>query len=220
MIPAPTQTSLIPAPPPNRCKDQNPERGKGCSLGTRPHRCSWGLPCPPHLGDGTHLPLEDAGVLGGGDEGRRVGDGGRAWQDGPGTVVEAQGQRVTCRTHVCPSQGPEGGRAAADRTPRTSAHLRPTPPRRAPVHAHPSTAPVPVLTSHLCPWLRHHPPRDDWAPPTHGSTPELGSPFPRDPPIVYPPHRTRGVFVKSTGARRPPAGAPCPLAPDMASRPI
>lgn len=41
-------------------------------------------------------------MLGGGDEGRRVGDGGGAWQHGPDTVMEAQRQRVTCgHTSTC-----------------------------------------------------------------------------------------------------------------------
>lgn len=57
-----------------------------------------GRPSPrgTHLGDGTQLPLKYAGMLGRGDEGWGVGDGG-AWQDGPGTIVEAQRQWVTCK---------------------------------------------------------------------------------------------------------------------------
>lgn len=55
-----------------------------------------GRPSPrgTHLGDGTQLPLKYAGMLGRGDEGWGVRDGG-TWQDGPGTIVEAQRQRVT-----------------------------------------------------------------------------------------------------------------------------
>lgn len=49
-----------------------------------------------HLGDGTQLPLEYTGMLGRGDEGWGVRDGG-TWQDRPGTVVKAQRQWVTCK---------------------------------------------------------------------------------------------------------------------------
>lgn len=57
-----------------------------------------GRPSPrgTHLGDGAQLPLKYAGMLGRRDEGWRVRDGG-AWQDGPGTIVEAQRQWVTCK---------------------------------------------------------------------------------------------------------------------------
>lgn len=48
------------------------------------------------LGDGTQLPLKYRGMLGRGDEGWGVRDGG-TWQDGPGTIVEAQRQWVTCK---------------------------------------------------------------------------------------------------------------------------
>lgn len=70
-------------------------------------------------------------MLGGGDEGRRVGGGGRAWQAGPGTVVEAQGQRMTWghtsvqhraaaalptmpRASPCPRPVPPGGARASE----------------------------------------------------------------------------------------------------------
>lgn len=57
-----------------------------------------GRPSPrgSHLGDGTQLPLKYAGMLGRGDEGWGVRNGG-AWQDGTGTFVEAQRQWVTCK---------------------------------------------------------------------------------------------------------------------------
>ena len=57
-----------------------------------------GRPSPrgTELGEGTQLPLEYAGMLGRGEEGGGVRDGG-TWQDGPGTIVEAQRQRVTCK---------------------------------------------------------------------------------------------------------------------------
>lgn len=53
-------------------------------------------PPPPHL-DEAQGSLEDAGVFGGGDEGRRVGHGGWPWQHWPGTILQAQRQRGTCR---------------------------------------------------------------------------------------------------------------------------
>lgn len=52
-----------------------------------------------HLGDGTQLPLKYAGMLGRGDEGWGIRDGG-AWQDGTGTIVEAQRQWVACKETV------------------------------------------------------------------------------------------------------------------------
>ena len=107
-VPGPHPDTIDPSDPSPNCTDgkAKPLKEEGAILwapaGTG---ISGGLALPPHLGDGPHLPLEDAGVLGGGDEGRWVGDGGWPWQDGPGAVVEAQGQRVTCRAHVCPSWG-------------------------------------------------------------------------------------------------------------------
>lgn len=104
------------------------------------------------------MPLEDAGVLGGGDEGRRVGDSGWAWQDRPGSVVEAQGQRVTCGAHVCPSQGPGAAMPLPDRT---WGHSPPLPTCHPSGHS-PTCAlslccsPIPVLLSCVCPWFRHH----------------------------------------------------------------
>lgn len=63
-------------------------------------------------------------MLGGGDEGRRVGDGGRAWRAGPGTVVEAQGQRMTWgHTSV-----QHRAAAAPPTMPRASPRPRPVPP--------------------------------------------------------------------------------------------
>lgn len=115
----------------------------------------------PGGGGGTHLPVQDTGVLGGGDEGRRVGDGGRAWQDGPGAVVQAQGQRVTCRAQVCPSQGPPCGRAPADRLPLASALSA----REVTIHMRP-------VRSCLCPQelpmssVQTPPPRESWGPPS------------------------------------------------------
>lgn len=139
-------------PPRHRCfqcpalqtESLNPKRGRGCSLGTRPHGCSGGvLTVPPHLGDGVHLPLEDAGVLRGGDEGRRVGDGGWARQDGPGAVMEAQGQWVTCRAHACPSQGP----CQTDHPPQAPVDMRPSLPREASLHPATAQPPSKPLTS-------------------------------------------------------------------------
>lgn len=77
---------------------------------------------PPHLGEGAHLPVEGAGVLGGGDERRGVGDSGRARQDRPGAVMEAQGQRVTCKGTCLSITGPQAWSCPCwtDFTPRAS----------------------------------------------------------------------------------------------------
>lgn len=132
-------------------------------------------------------------MLGGGDEGWRVGDGGSAWQHGPGIVVEAQGQRMTW-WHT-----PVHHRAATPlpQTPRAPPHPCPVPPgqRRArvsllrlcpdeppasvlqtpPPGSGPSPGPLtgpPVST--LVP-TSHSPPRDKKG--LHGGSP--GSPRPR-----------------------------------------
>ena len=144
-VPGPHPDTIDPSDPSPNCTEgkAKPLKEKGAILwapaGTG---ISGGLALPPHLGDGPHLPLEDAGVLGGGDEGRWVGDGGWPWQDGPGAVVEAQGQRVTCRAHVCPSWG---SRAVRDTAPGASPHRVPVLSREVPVHTCPPTAPLPTL---------------------------------------------------------------------------
>ena len=145
-VPGPHPNTIHPSDPSPHCTDAKakPLKEEGAILwapaGTG---ISGELALPPHLGDGPHLPLEDAGVLGGGDEGRWVGDGGWPWQDGPGAVVEAQGQRVTCRAHVCPSWG---SRAVRDTAPGATPHPVPVLSREVPVH----TCPL-LLLSHLCP---------------------------------------------------------------------
>lgn len=90
-------------PAPRGPRELKPALG---TSGTRPTSGSHGQRSTPlsratHLGDGSHLPLKDPGVLGRGDEGWWVGDGGWARRAGPGPFMQAQGQRMTCRARGC-----------------------------------------------------------------------------------------------------------------------